>query len=104
MNAADFDLSVVPRLSDRLNVEYLEFNGVLPISAGEGRLLVATWLPEPDPQVIDDLRFVFDAEPEIVQAPEGDLRAAIRRAYSGQSVTVEGMIAGLATDESQVRS
>ena len=104
MNTTSIDLSAVPRLSDRLNVEYLEFNGVLPISVGDGRLLVATWLPEPDPQVIDDLQFVFDAEVEIVQALEGDLRAAIRRAYSGQSVTVEGMIAGLATDESHVKA
>src|SRR5258705_1086557 len=27
-----------------------------------GRVEVATWMPDVDPQVIDDLRFVFDAE------------------------------------------
>jgi len=92
------DLTSVTKLSDRLTVEYLEFNGVLPVVVGQGRVQVATWLAAPDPQVIDDLRFVFDAEPEILQGAEADVRAAIRRAYGSQG-TVEGMIAGLATDE-----
>ena len=92
------DLSDVSRLSDRLTVDYLEFNAVLPLHVENGRVQVATWLPEVDPQVVDDLRFVFDAEPEIVQGSEAELRAAIRRTYGSEGVTAQGMIAGLATE------
>lgn len=89
------DLAHVVRLSDRLTADYLEFNAVLPLQVEDGRVTVASWRTEEvDPQVIDDLRFVFDAEPEIVSGLEGELRIAIRRAYGGD-VTAEGVISGL---------
>ena len=98
--ATTLDLSALAPLSQRLTADYLEFNGVLPLRMTDQGVEVATWLPEVDPQVLDDLRFVFDAEPELVQGPEADLRAAIRRVYGGEGVTAEGVIAGLGPGES----
>ena len=92
---ATLDLRELVSLSDRLTADYLEFNAVLPLRVDGARVEVATWMPEVDPQVLDDLRFVFDAEPEVIQAPEAELRAAIRRVYGGEGVTAEGVIAGM---------
>ena len=92
---ATLDLSELVSLSDRLTADYLEFNAVLPLRVDGARVEIATWMPEVDPQVLDDLRFVFDAEPEVIQAPEAELRAAIRRVYGGEGVTAEGVIAGM---------
>jgi type II secretory ATPase GspE/PulE/Tfp pilus assembly ATPase PilB-like protein len=96
-SATTVDFSRVAPLSDRLTAIYLEFNGVLPLSVDNGCVTVATWMPPPDvdPQVLDDMRFLFDAEPDVVQAPEADVRAAIRRVYGGEGVTAEGVIAGM---------
>jgi general secretion pathway protein E len=93
------DLTGLVLLSDRLTAEYLEFNAVLPLRVEGDRVEVATWMPEVDPQVLDDLRFVFDAEPELIQGPEAELRAAIRRVYGGEGVTAQGVIAGLGPGE-----
>jgi len=95
MTIATLDLSGLVALSDRLTADYLEFNAVLPLRVDGTRVEVATWMPEVDPQVLDDLRFVFNAEPEVIQAPETELRAAIRRVYGGEGVTAEGVIAGM---------
>ena len=91
-----FDLGAIERLSDRLTAEYLEHNAVLPVRVQAGRVAVATWLPDVDDQVVEDLQFVFDADLDIVPGPEMELRAAIRRVYGGEGVTAEGVIAGLA--------
>ena len=96
---ATLDLTQVTPLSERLTAVYLEFNGVLPLRVENGSVEIATWLPEVDPQVLDDMRFLFDAEPEIVQAPEADVRAAIHRAYGADGVTAEGVIAGMGMDD-----
>jgi len=93
-----FDLAQVAPLSERLTAVYLEFNGVLPVRVDDGVVAVATWLPDVDPQVLDDMRFLFDAEPEVVQAPEAEVRAAIHRAYGAGGVTAEGVIAGMGGD------
>lgn len=92
------DLTSLTRLSERLTADYLEFNAVLPLRFEEGRVEVATWMPEVDPQVVDDLRFVFDAEVEVIQGPESELRAAIRRVYGDDGVTAQGLIAGLGSE------
>jgi len=89
------DLASVVRLSERLTADYLEFNAVLPLRVEGSRVDVATWMPEVDPQVVDDLRFVFDADVEVMPGPEAELRAAIRRVYGGEGVTAQGLIAGL---------
>ena len=66
--ATTLDLSALAPLSQRLTADYLEFNGVLPLRMTDQGVEVATWLPEVDPQVLDDLRFVFDAEPEFTRS------------------------------------
>ena len=95
---ATLDLSSVVRLSDRLTADYLEFNAVLPLRIDSGRVEVATWVPEVDPQVIDDIRFVFDAEVDVMAGSEAELRAAIRRVYGDDSITAQGLIAGLGSE------
>ncbi len=97
---ATLDLGGLVSLSDRLTADYLEFNAVLPLRVDGARVEVATWLPAIDPQVLDDLRFVFDAEPAVIEGPEDELRAAIRRVYGGEGVTAEGVIAGMGGAES----
>jgi len=96
---AVIELAGIASLSTQLTAEYLEFNAVLPLRVEAGRVAVATWRTEVDPQVLGDLRFVFDGELELVQGPEDELRAAIRRVYGGDGVTAEGMIAGLGAGE-----
>jgi general secretion pathway protein E len=98
-SAAMLDLTDLVVLSERLTADYLEFNAVLPLRVDAGRVVIATWMPEVDPQVLDDLRFVFDAEPDVVQGPEAELRAAIRRVYGAEGVTAQGVIAGLGHEE-----
>ncbi len=53
--ATTLDLSALAPLSQRLTADYLEFNGVLPLRMTDQGVEVATWLPEVDPQVLDDL-------------------------------------------------
>jgi len=96
---AVLELAGIAPLSEQLTADYLEFNAVLPLRVEAGRVEVASWMPEVDPQVLDDLRFVFDAEPDLVQGSEAELRAAIRRVYGGDGVTAEGVIAGLGAGE-----
>src|SRR5881396_1871331 len=64
----------------------------------------STWMPDVDPQVIDDLRFVFDAEVDIMAGPEAELRAAIRRVYGDEGITAQGLIAGLGAEPVETTS
>ena len=57
-------------LSRDLTDRYLEHHGVLPLQIEEGRLLVATWRDEIDPQALDDLRQLAGAPVELIQLPE----------------------------------
>ncbi len=84
--------------SPALTGEYLEHNGVLPLGIEDGRLRVATWLDEVDPQVLDDLRILAAAPIELVNLPEPEVRAAIRRVYAPDALTAEGLIANLADE------
>jgi general secretion pathway protein E len=81
--------------AERLTAAYLEHYGVLPLESEGGRCRVATWHAAPDPQALDDLALVFEAELELVQQPEDEIRQAIQRAYGGGTVTAEGVIADL---------
>jgi general secretion pathway protein E len=92
------DLQTVPRLTDEFSADFLEHYGVFPVSAGSGEVLVATWLAEIDPQVEDDLALAFKARVRLVQYPEHDVRAAIRKVYGTDAVTAEELIAGMASD------
>jgi general secretion pathway protein E len=85
-------------LSSRLTADYLEHHALMPVSVDAGRLVVATWLEVVDPQALDDLRLIAGLPIELTRAPETEVRSAIRRVYSPDSLTAEDVIAGLARD------
>ncbi len=88
-------LSEVERLSNLLTADFLEHHGVLPLRLSAGRLVVATWLTSVEPEALDELRSLFDANLEVVKMPEQELRTAIRRAYSEEAFTAQDLIAGM---------
>jgi general secretion pathway protein E len=71
-------------LTAELTAEYLEHHGVMPVRTMNGSIDVASWREEPDPTCIDDLEVLFDAQVRLSCLPEMDVRAAIRRLYSGE--------------------
>jgi general secretion pathway protein E len=85
-------------LSSALTADFLEHHGLMPVALEAGRLLVATWLESVEVQALDDLRLLAGAPIELVRAPEPELRSAIRRVYSPDSLTAEDVIAGLASE------
>jgi general secretion pathway protein E len=85
----------VPRLSAGLSADWLEQYGVMPLQRQDDTLLVATWHETPDLGALDDLRVLFDADVQLEQFGETALRSAIRRVYTQDAVTAEGLIAGL---------
>ncbi len=92
------DLETLEPFSPDLTDEYLEYHGVLPLGIEEGRLLVATWREEVDPQALDDLRLIARVPVELVLLPEAEVRAAIQRVYTNGSMTAENLIAHLSED------
>ncbi|MCX5767649.1 MAG: GspE/PulE family protein [Gemmatimonadetes bacterium] len=93
------ELDALSPLTDRLTTAWLEHHRLLPVRIVGASLLAATW-GDPkklDDQALDDLRLLFDV-PDItlVIADEAELRHAMRRAYGGERVTAEALIAGLA--------
>jgi general secretion pathway protein E len=89
------ELMDVDRLSPALSSDWLEQQGIMPLRLVDGRLEVGTWLDAPDPLALDDLRLLFAADLEIERFDEHDLRTAIKRVYSREATTAQGMIAGL---------
>ncbi len=85
-------------LSRTLTADYLEHHGIIPLTLEGGRLVVATWLDNVEPQALDDLRLIAGAPVELVRASEAEVRTAIRRVYSPESLTAEDVIAGLSKD------
>ncbi len=83
------------RLSPSLTAEYLEHHAVMPLSREGGRLLAATWSEGVDERALDDLRLLAGLPVELVRLPEAEVRAAIRRTYSADSLTAEGVVAGM---------
>lgn len=83
------------RLSADLSADYLVHYGLLPLELGNGRIRVGTWLDQPDVQAVDDLALLFGEPVELVECPEEDARAAIRRLYGIGVETAEGVIAAL---------
>src|SRR5262249_11740804 len=76
------DLSTITSLSQQLSARYLEYAGVLPVDICNGVVRVATWRESIDDQVIDDLRVLFDADIDIHQCDESELRSTIQRVYA----------------------
>src|SRR5690606_31382556 len=74
----------------------------LPIGRHNGSLITATWAEHIDPQALDDLRLIAGVPVELVRLPEQEVRAAIRRIYSGEGFTAEDVIAGLSDELRQV--
>jgi type II secretion system protein E len=85
-------------ISPALSADYLEHHGVMPVTRDDERLLVATWLETVEPQALDDLRLLAGADIELARAPEAEVRGAIRRVYSPESLTAEDVIAGLTNE------
>ena len=97
-NGVEAALHAAQPFSPTLSGEFLEHQAVLPLGVENGRLLVATWRDDVDARTLDDLRLIANAPIELVRAPERDVRAAIRRAYSPDPLTAEDVIAGLTDD------
>ena len=93
----------VDRMSVELSAEWLEQHALLPLRREQNTVIVATWLSTPDALALDDLRLMFNAPIVLEQFDEAAVRSAIQRVYAQDSVTAEGLIAGL-SDESRVLS
>ena len=89
------ELQQVTRLTESLSADYLERAALLPLHVEEGRVIVATWRDDVEPQLLDELSLLLDADVVLERAPEEELRAAIRRLYGEEPVTAEGVIAGM---------
>ena len=83
------------RLSPGLSVEYLEHHAIMPIRRAGDHLLTATWADAVDERALDDLRILAGVPVELVRLPETEVRGAIRRVYSSEALTAEGVVAGM---------
>lgn len=90
------ELLDIERLTPALTADWLEQHGVMPLRFDGAILTVGTWRESPDQLALDDLRLLFGARITIERFDEEELRAAIRRVYSQDAVTAEGLIAGMA--------
>ena len=93
------ELLEIERLTPALTADWLEQHAVLPLRVDGGRVAVGTWSEHVDPLALDDLRLLFNAEIALERFGEHDLRSAIRRLYSQDATTAEGLIAGLTAEE-----
>ncbi len=89
------ELLEVERLTPALTADWLEQYGAMPLRFDGATLTVGIWRDTPDPVALDDLRLLFGARIAIERFDEEELRAAIRRIYSSEAVTAEGLIAGM---------
>lgn len=99
---SDFDPSLAlqnsERLSQGLTTEFLEHHAIMPMVRSDGNLLTATWADVVDERALDDLRILAGVPVELIRMPEAEVRAAIRRVYSSDELTAEGVVAGLTED------
>ena len=98
------DLIDVDRLTAALSADWLEQHALLPLQLNDGVLQVATWLDRVDPRALDDLRLLFSASIVLARADENEMRRTIRRVYSPDAVTAEGLIGSLSTDARVISS
>ena len=96
-------LQSAEQLSPDLTADYLEHHALMPLRREAGLLLTATWAEVLDERALDDLRMIAGVPVALVKLPEADVRAAIRRTYSPDAMTAEGVIAGLGDDVRPVR-
>ncbi|MDP1858416.1 MAG: ATPase, T2SS/T4P/T4SS family [Gemmatimonadaceae bacterium] len=86
-------------LHECLTADYLEQHALLPLTLEDGVLMTATWR-DVDAQAIDDLALLFEAEVRLVELPEHDVRAAIRRMYGDDATTAREVIDALTSETS----
>src|SRR5471030_2616800 len=98
------ELLEVERLTSALSAEWMEQYAVLPLKLGDGVIKVGTWSEKVEPLALDDLRLTFGAPVKLERFSEHDLRSAIRRVYTPDAVTAEGLIAGLSNGDSRVQN
>ena len=96
---------VVPEneATERVSASFAYRNKVLPVRLNEGTLIVAM-ADALDVRLIDEMRLVTDCEIETVLADEGDIEAAIIRAYGKTagailSEGIKGPVGAVATLE-----
>ena len=89
------ELLEAERLTTALSADWLEQYGVLPLRLDGDVLVVGTWLDRVEPLALDDLRLLFGAQVTLERFSDHDLRTAIRRIYSPEAATAEGVIAGM---------
>jgi type II secretion system protein E len=86
------------RISPGLTADYLEHHALLPLGSDGNRLVAATWAEIVDERALDDLRTLSGLSVELVRMPETEVRAAIRRHYSPDALTAEGVVAGMSEE------
>ncbi len=91
-------LQASERLSSGLTAEYLEHHALMPLMRRDGKILAATWAEAVDERALDDIRLLAGVPVELVRLPEPEVRAAIRRVYSSDDLTAEGVVAGMAEE------
>jgi len=103
VEAVDLDKLTVPEaVVDLLPATIARKHEVVPLAQGDGSITVASFTPL-DFTALDDLRFVLNAEVEVVLAPLSAIRRAMERFYGrpGGGTEVERMLEGLEGGEAE---
>jgi type IV pilus assembly protein PilB len=92
------DMQISKELLDRLTETMAQLYRVIPIRFDGHRLTVATCDPQ-NLTIQDELRTFLGLDIEMVVATEREIKAAIERYYSSESLSVEKIVAELAADD-----
>ncbi len=92
------DTQISKELLDRLTETMAQLYRVIPVRFDGHRLTVATCDPQ-NLTIQDELRTFLGLDIEMVVATEREIKAAIDRYYSSESLSVEKIVAELAADE-----
>ncbi len=92
------EMQISKELLDRLTETMAQLYRVIPIRFDGHRLTVATCDPQ-NLTIQDELRTFLGLSIEMVVATEREIKAAIERYYSSESMSVEKIVAELAADE-----
>lgn len=92
------DAPISKELLDKLSETMAQLYRVIPVKFDGHRLTVATCDPQ-NLTIQDELRTFLGIDIEMVVATEREIKAAIERFYSSESLSVEKIVAELAQDE-----
>ncbi len=84
-------VQITPDLVESIDANTARIFGVVPVKREGGRLTVAIANPQ-HATVLDDLRFMTGGEVVGVLAPEGQVRAAVERLYSGKESGLASLV------------